>query len=136
MVILIHDNLKVSDLQERFSKCFQSLKIEFYGKSHNSQEKSAEKYIITPAKRIGEIRRNHEEGDLEIESWNTADQVEKDFKEKFGLNVQVLRRNNGQWVQTSKTDKYTLFQKAEIVDHGDNSVFPRFNDQWSGYDYL
>lgn len=30
MIIHIHDNLLVEDMKERFEKCFQCLKIEFY----------------------------------------------------------------------------------------------------------
>ena len=136
MVVHIHDNLLVSDLQERFSKCFHFLKIEFYSKQHQRKEKHAEKYIISDVKRIGEMRINHEAGDLEIKSWYTADHVENDFREKFGLNVQVFRKENGRWVLTAKTDKFAVFHQTDLVDHSDNSLFPKFNDQWCGYDYL
>ena len=136
MVLQIHDNLLVSDLQQRFSKYFQYLKIEFYSNPHRSYEGSEEKYIISPGKRIGEIREIHLEGGLEIKSFYTVDRVERDFKEKFDLNVQVFRNENGGWIQTSKTDKYTLLQQAEMVYNAHTSIFPIFQDQLGEYNYL
>ena len=108
MLVHIHDNLMVSDLQERFSKCFPSLKIEFYTKSHSLIERSGDKDWISPSKNIGQIRQNLSEGALEIKSWYTVAKVEKDFSEKFGLNVQVFRSENGEWVSTCKTNKLTF----------------------------
>ena len=136
MLIHIHDNLFISDLQERFSKCFQSLKIEFYKKAHRSKKPSPESDIIGPDKRIGEIRRNHNSGKLEIKSSFTAQQVENEFKKKFGLNVQIFRKENGGWVQTSGTDTYNLLQQSEMSKHADLSITPKYEEQLCEYEYL
>ena len=95
MIIHVHDNLKLSDIQERFSKCFPSLKIEFYNKRHTLKKSSSENFQINPSKHVGEIRHNHSAIEMELKSWFTVARVEKDFREKFGLNVQVFRREMG-----------------------------------------
>jgi len=136
MIVHINDNLLVSEIQERFSKCFHYLKIEFYSKQPPRKEKYKEKYIISEDIRVGEMRIGHEAGDLEIKSWYTADHLESDFREKFGLNVQVFRKENGRWVLTSKADKFAVFHQTELVDHSDNSPFPKFNDRWCGFGHL
>ena len=136
MVVHINDNLLVSDIKERFSKCYHYLKIEFYSRHLQRREKYSGKYIISEDKRIGEMRIGHEAGDLQIKSWYTADHMESEFREKFGLNVQVFRKENGRWVRTAKADKFAVFHQTELVDHSDTSIFPKFNDQWCGYDHL
>ena len=136
MIIHIHDNLLISDLQERFSKCFPSLKIEFYTKPHSPKCRSNEEFLINPENRVGNIRVNQNEGNLEIKSWYTVSRVEKDFRDKFGLNVQIFRKENGEWIQTCKTDKFSLHTQQEMSDHAATSIFPKHSEQIGEYDEL
>ena len=99
-------------------------------------EESPEKYLLSPEKSLGEIRRNQHAGCLELKSWYTVARVEKDFRELFGLNVQVFRNENGGWIQTSDTDKYSLYQQYEMACHANNSISPKFDEQLGEYDYL
>ena len=136
MIIGIHDNLLVSEVQDRFNKCFPSLKIEFYSKSHSLAEESKEKHLISPSKRIGEIRQNKNEGFMEIKSWDSVARIEKEFHKHYGLNIQVFRNENGSWVQTSVTDRYSLAQQNQMADHARSSISPKFREQLGEYDYL
>ena len=136
MIIHIHDNVLVSDLQERFSKCFPSLKIEFYTKPHSSAKPSNEKYRIDPQNRVGNVRHNSNEGNLEIKSWYTVQKVEEDFREKFGMNVQIFRKENGEWIQTCNTDKFSLHTQQEMSDHAASSIYPKHTEQLGEYDEL
>ena len=136
MLVHIHDNLMLSDLQERFSKCFPSLKIEFYDNPNSLKGSSKQHTWISPSKNVGQVRRNHSEGALEIKSWYTVGRVEKEFSDKFGLNVQVFREENGGWVQTGKTDKFTLREQQQMTRHAATSIFPEFREQLSEYDEL
>jgi len=104
----------VSEVKERFSKCFPRLKIEFYSKPHHFGEQSPEKYLIDTSKKIGEIRHSYQEGCLEIKSWDTVATIEKDFRKQLGLNIQIFRKENEGWFQTSNTDKYNLLQQSEM----------------------
>src|SRR5689334_11542841 len=115
MILQIHDNLLIADLQEKFSQCFPSLSIEFYNKPHRAGIPTSDKYLIDASKKVGDIRRNRKEGPLEIKSWFTVAQVEKAFHEKYGLNVQIFRKEKTGSVQTSKTDKYTLMEQRDMV---------------------
>jgi hypothetical protein len=124
MIIQIHNNLLVSDVQERFAKCFPCMKIEFYTTRHHFRENSLEVCIANPSKKIGEIRRILEEGCLEIKSWYTVANVEKDLRDQFGLNVKIFREEKGRWVQTNGADT----QLSERVENADNSIFPEFID--------
>jgi hypothetical protein len=115
MILHIDDRYKVGDLQDRFSECFPFLKIEFYRNSHKWKQHSSLSDLIQPAETIGSIRKNHEQGILEIKSWYQTGRVEKDFKEKFGLNVQIYRKRSNGWTQTISTDNLTLREQHDIA---------------------
>src|SRR4051794_22895129 len=115
MLLHIDDNTLLADVQEDFSDSFPLLKIEFYAEPHHYKEKSAEVRRILSDKKIGVIRKIHDSGNLEIMSWYTTGRVEREFKEKFGLNVQVFRKENGVWMQSSSTDSYTLAEQMELA---------------------
>lgn len=136
MIIHIQDSLALSDIQDRFSKCFPLLKIEFYNKPHCLKKPSEEDCRINPEKNVGQARHHHHQGELALKSWYTVARVEKEFAEKFGLNVQVFRKENGQWVQTGKTDRFTLHEQQEMARHAAASISPEFREQFDEYDEL
>ena len=108
MLLYIHDSLKLRHLQDRFSLCFPSLRIEFFKRKHQWEEVCPERELLPPDARVGSIRKIHNQGTLELKSWNKVGEVEKEFYNKFGLNVQVLYRNGKRWIQTGKSDNLTI----------------------------
>ena len=114
MILHIHDNKTISDLQDKFNECFPSLKIEFYDQAHHYKEKSSDSHLISADRTIGSISKKHEQGEFVIKSWDTVASVEREFREKYGLNVQVFRKQNDKWIQTSATDPLTLRQQGEL----------------------
>ena len=112
MILQIHDNLLVSDIKERFSNSFPCFKIEFYDMPHHNKKENLEKYRINSEKRIGEIRNNRNEGFLEIKSWYTVKQIEKNFSELFGLNIQIFKKENGRWIRNLNRDRLSLQQQS------------------------
>ena len=82
----------------------------------------SEKYLASPDTRIGEIKNNDNEGDLDIKSWYTVKQVEKDFKEKFGLNVKIFRKVNGHWMKMPAANQLRLRTQNNIMAKGGFSM--------------
>ena len=82
------------------------------------------------------MRHNSNEGNLEIKSWYTVQKVEEDFREKFGMNVQIFRKENGEWIQTCNTDKFSLHTQQEMSDHAASSIYPKHTEQLGEYDEL
>jgi hypothetical protein len=113
MLLHIDDTMLVSDVQEDFSDSYPFLKIEFYSEPHHYKQASSEIHRLHPSETIGAIRKIHNPGNLEILSWYTTGRIERDFKEKFGLNVQVFRKEAGTWMQTRSSDTYTLAEQME-----------------------
>src|SRR3954464_2662120 len=115
MELGISDNKTISDLQDKFNECFPHLKLEFYHKRHRLYHTSPEEQRIKEDLKIGEMRKKHNSGILEIKSWHKTGDVEARFKEEYGLHVQIFRFDNNQWIQSAKSDKLTLAEQSEIA---------------------
>jgi len=114
MIIEIHDTKTIEDIRDKFNTFFPFLKIEFFEHPHHWYEDSLDKTPYSIDKKIGEIRKQHAHGELEIHSWNKTGDMEQTFRKKFGLHVQVFRMEGNNWIQTAGTDKLDLAEQNEI----------------------
>ena len=115
MFLQIDDSLSVEDVQDRFSDCYPFLRLKFYSAAHKRFRPSEEACVINGKEKIGDVRKLHANGVLEIKSWYTVARVEEELKERFGLNAQIFRRNpKGEWIQTSLSDALTLAEQSEM----------------------
>jgi hypothetical protein len=110
MVLSILQNKTLQETQEEFNKAYPFLRIEFY---RNTEPGFARRHLknsmlLTAAG----LKKN---GELEINDSMTVGELENNFLEKFGLNVQVSRRSGTLWLETTMTDNWTLKQQN---DHG------------------
>ena len=121
--MVITDSKKLFDIKREFSEKFPYLKLEFYAKEHKEGEGSGADLKIDGDLTIGAVRVSHEEGDLSINGHLKVGTFERMFFEKYGLNVQVFRKSGSIWLQTIKTDDWTL---AEQNSRGEKSVTQEF----------
>ena len=121
--MIITDSKKLNDIKKEFSGKFPYLKLEFYAREHKEGEGSTANLQIDGDKTIGSVRTSHVEGDLKIDENLKVGAFERMFFENYGLNVQVFRKSGSIWLQTIKTDKWTL---AEQNARGENSVIQKF----------
>lgn len=117
MILHINDNKRIEDLQDRFNECFPYLKLEFYTTPHKWLQQCEKSNLIDSAEFVGDVRKKHCSGLLEIKSWFKTGRVEQDLKELFGLNVQIFRLHKTGWIQTSYSDDLTLKQQSEIAGY-------------------
>ena len=106
MKLQIKNNKTLSELQKEFQKEFPYLKLEFFKKSHGTDEASAKKDILDSNLTIGEISKK--EGTLSIESTQKVGEIEQQFRKNFSLFVQIFRKSGNVWLETSKTDDWTI----------------------------
>jgi len=121
--MIITDSKKLYDIKREFSEKFSYLKLEFYAKHHKEGEGSEAKLQIDGDMTIGSVRETHNEGDLSIDGHLKVSTFERMFFEKYGLNVQVFRKSGTIWLQTIKTDEWTLTEQNE---RGKRSVSQEF----------
>lgn len=114
MHIEINDNTTLREIQEAFNNFYPYLQLEFYKHPHKKYEASAERSLIYPGKTIGEIKQTHVSGIIEMQPWYKVTSVELEFQNRFGLPVQILRKEKDKWVQTTGMDDFTLKQLNEM----------------------
>lgn len=108
MHLPINDKTTLSEIQNVFSAFYPYLKMEFYSRRHEKYEASAEERSIEPNILIGDIKAAHVSGVLEILPLSRVWEVEKEFQERFGLCIQILRKEKDHWEQTTGMDDFTL----------------------------
>jgi hypothetical protein len=113
MLLHVNDRSTVSDLQDRFSDCFPLLKIEFFHTLQNWQQNIPYTLYLSSDTVIGTIRKKHNSGVLDIKSWFKTSRVEKDFRERFDLLIQIFRNENDKWILITATDDLTLKEQTE-----------------------
>lgn len=109
----ITDEKKISEIQSEFRAKFPYLKLEFYAQPHTEGGVSASN-MLDAAKTVGEVRTIHEDGNLSINGNLKVSTLESNFKEMYGLNVQVFRRSRKIWLQTTATDEWTLAEQNRL----------------------
>ena len=118
MYLEINDHTTLRHIQEKFSDYYPYLQLKFYNKAHKKYEASQAINLVNPALTIDEIKKTHLSANLEIEPWYKVADVEKEFQQRFGLSVQVFRKEKNKWDQTTGMDDFTL---KELNEMGRNS---------------
>src|SRR6188768_4176873 len=122
MIINIHDNRIISEIQEEFTRQFPFLKLEFFSRPHKIGSLTAKRFLKTSLKTIGECRSIHEKGNITIDPEMTVADLEKQFRDLYGLNVQLFRKSGNLWLETSVTDIWTL-QKQNDQGEALSAIF-------------
>lgn len=106
--MIIKDSKNIQQIQDEFNELFPGLRIKFYMKAHDHHEYSSIADLFGNDAKIGDIRKVHNEEELSLHPSSTVSQIEKTFKSKYGLNVQIFRKSKENWLQTFATDDWTL----------------------------
>jgi hypothetical protein len=134
MHIEINDNTSLCEIKEVFSDFYPYLKIEFYKHPHKKYQESDESDRLDPNTTLGHIKRTHYSGILEIQPLYRVADVEREFQERFGLSVQVFRKNNEAWEQTTGMDILTLKDINEIGrNSSDETIIEEYEE---GFDEI
>ncbi len=118
MHIDINDRTSFREIQKAFSDFYPYLQLEFYTRPHKKYETSLDIDLVLPGKTVGEVKKTHVSGILEIRPQETVADVEKELKQRFGLSAQVFWKDKEVWCQTTGMDDFTL---KELNEMGRNS---------------
>ncbi|RMD97871.1 MAG: hypothetical protein D6816_16940 [Bacteroidetes bacterium] len=117
----ISDDKKIKDIQQEFQQLFPYLQLHFYKGRHKEGKPSPPETQLDPELSIGEVRTIHNEGELTIQPEMTVGELENLFWTKYGLNVQIFRRSGNLWLQTTKTDTWTLAEQNRKGGHSEQA---------------
>ncbi|HEX2628442.1 MAG TPA: hypothetical protein VHM26_05515 [Chitinophagaceae bacterium] len=110
--ISIRQDRTIGDVQRDFAQAYPFLKIDFYKINGKAKYTTAEKLDKLVLMRSCNLLR---EGELIVGDIMTVLELERSFRENFGLYVQVSRKSGTLWLETTMTDNWTLKQQN---DHG------------------
>lgn len=113
MQIYISEDAIISNIQSDFQAAYPYLKLEFYRQPHEAGQPSPPTDRIPADTAIDDIRMLHAFGWIDVSHNRTVVELEYDFRHIMGLNVQVLHRSGDLWLETTKTDNWTLAQLNE-----------------------
>jgi hypothetical protein len=115
----INKDEKVKDIQTRFSAKYPKLKLAFYTKEHAEFHGSKKTDEVNSEMALAELNPNVSSGEINIDETRMVKEVESDFEDYFGLHVQVFRKSNNIWLQTSVTDDWTLAEQESKGEHSE-----------------
>lgn len=113
MKITINKTTSSFDVRREFADSYDGLKIEFFHHTHEHEIGSPKKDMIKEDVLLVNLSSESEGRDLVIEENMSVNQVE-DIFEKLGLHIQVFRKMNISWIETTATDSYTLRQQIDL----------------------
>jgi hypothetical protein len=113
MEITINKEKHLSQIQEEFHRAFPFLKLEFYSSFHKSGEGSNKKNALDSKLTVEDVCKTDAKGSITIGNTMKVSELEKIFKDTFGLSVQVFRKSNNLWLQTTITDSWPLSKQNQ-----------------------
>lgn len=106
--MIIDKSKTIASIKEQFNEKYPGLKIEFFDQPHDVSKGSPAEHQYPDDLTLNDISRDGAGGDISLDPNMTVAAVEQTFEDKFGLHVQIYRRSNKLWLQTSATDEWTL----------------------------
>ena len=104
----IDKSFNIKQIKEQFSSQFPYLKIELYSYEHEKNEGSSIDKQLKETVLLSELNPELSTAKVQIDPEMTVSNFEHLMQQDFGLNIQVFRKSNDLWLQTSSTDSWTL----------------------------
>jgi hypothetical protein len=123
MEIYISEDAIITNIQSEFQAAYPFLKLEFYRQPHEAGQPSPAQEKLSPETPIEDIRMIHVFGWIDISHKRTALELEYDFRHIYGLNVQVMRKSGDLWLETTRTDNWTLGQLNDEGKMAEKQIF-------------
>ncbi|MBC8004276.1 MAG: hypothetical protein H7X84_02290 [Verrucomicrobia bacterium] len=132
MFINIKAERQIKEINEEFTGMFPFLKLEFYRKAELQQDRYTMDKLLPQEKKMKDVWiSNKEEAVLEVPGTMTVFQLENILLKRFGLAAQVFRKSGRVWLQTIRTDSWTLDHQNE---HGREITESAIVNQVDDYD--
>ncbi|HEY8404960.1 MAG TPA: hypothetical protein VIK71_10165 [Flavobacteriales bacterium] len=108
MIIQLHANKTLKEIQSEFSSLFPYLKIEFFPKTAGTGKGVKKEYLKNLHVTLQELTKKQVDDQLILDENTIVNELEKQFRERFDLNVQVFRKSGNIWLETTATNNWTL----------------------------
>jgi len=125
----INSQTTIEDLFNYFTGMFPYLKIELYKKAHNAHEGSPKTDELSHNLKLTEINPELENEEFNFHGQMKVSEFESMMSNKLKLHVQVFRKSNEIWLQTSVTDDWTLEKQNGKGERSMQHNYPDPNDE-------
>jgi hypothetical protein len=133
MHIDINDTTSLQSIRDTIDNFYPYLDIAFFKKPHKKYEASAVEDKWPYDKKVGEIRKTHFSGIIEIQPWYKVSDVEQEFFSRLGISVQLLRKEDAKWEQSTGMDDLTLKQLNVMGRNSDDDyIMSEWDDEEDG----
>jgi hypothetical protein len=102
----------IQEVQTEFNRTYPYLKLEFFDKSCGYHRLPADAALDSCPYRQLNIP-DIPEGDVEISDRMTVYELESQLQDHFRLSAQVFRKSGNIWMETTRTDHWTLRDQNE-----------------------
>lgn len=115
MLLTINGERFVKDIQLDFSMAYPYLRLEFFRINGMNKNQAVKQNQVKHDQQLRLAKGvDIKKGDLLIEDSMSVAELEKAFKDKFGLLTQVFRRSGNIWLETTITDSWSLRQQNDL----------------------
>jgi len=111
--LTIDSSQNIQTVKETFSIAFPYLKLEFFKNHHKNMAGSPKKDLFEPTLSLKELSKKYQKGFIHITEEMPVSELEKLFEAQFGLSAQVFRKSGKSWLETTRTDDWTLRHQNE-----------------------
>ncbi|MGA2822279.1 MAG: hypothetical protein ABSE72_02015 [Bacteroidales bacterium] len=94
MKIVINSSRKIFAIQEEFSTMFPGLTLAFYAKPNHPGAAPSTKLIRHSGKTLQDCRINRNDGTIEILPTMNISDVKENFRDVFGLSVEIFQKSS------------------------------------------
>lgn len=115
MRLTIEGARSLQEVRQDFNAAYPYLMLEFFKPVFSRSALPSAGNMLLPSMKVRDARRSQHDGYVELEDLMKVAELERTFKELYGLNVQVFRKSGNIWLETTMTDGWTLKQQN---DHG------------------
>jgi hypothetical protein len=113
MKFIVEPQATTKEVRDQFMAKFPGLKIEFFRNSHDENEGSHKKDMVAEEIPLSQLEPSYQSNTLSISPSTTVSELEELF-EDVNLHVQVFRKMGPNWIETTRTDSYTLKEQQEL----------------------
>lgn len=113
IALTLNTNQTIENIKESFALAFPYLKLEFFKHKHKHLEGNAKKDLFESNISLKELPKKYQKGFIHVTEEMSVSTLEQSIEVQFGLSAQVFRKSGKSWLETTKTDDWTLKHQNE-----------------------
>jgi hypothetical protein len=114
MKLNLSADTRIKDIRDAFNRQFRYLQIEFFKNPHRPGQANPLNEKLPHNATLLDINGVMKEGEIIISSRHTVEEIEQRFQRFFHLPVQIFRKTRFGWLETTKTDRLTLYEQNQM----------------------